>query len=886
MPAVSAKASLDALLIPGTDFNSGTTGWDTSTGLTAEGTQIQINNNAQNNWVYTTNGAKSGRLQPQANNTFSTVLQSTLGLTSTEVTAVRAAFSGSPTNSAFTFRTVTLEAGVTYRMAWSYTSTDYAPYNDGSLTTLVPLSGSPTITVNNSAKRWALLGFTVPPTGIYSTGDYGSTGWQIATYQVDTTGDYKLGFSVFNIGDTAMSPVLIVDDERGSVTRSGVAFGAVAPNDASAPNIATSVSPSSQTVTGTPGVAITSTSTLTASGLNGTVTFSSGALPTGLTLNTSTGVVSGTPTVTSTATVTITATGSSSGTATSSMIFSIKNAQAELVVSSTQGTQGTPLALTVTGGSGSGSVSYTVANGTATGCTISGGNLSASTSGTCLVTATKAADSSYTAVSSSQTTVTLIGRPGVPTINSITATDEGISIAFTAPASTGGSPITNYLYSLDDGQTYVAFSPAQTTSPLLVTGLVGGTAYDVKIRAANVVGEGTASTKTAITYLAKPGTPTIGSITPGNQELSITFTAPASDGGASITNYMYSLDNGVTFVSFSPAQTTSPLKITNLIAGTSYSIKILATNSVGQGTSSTTVVGSTIAPPAATPIAPTRPTERVVTPTPTPTVGPQPGTAERPAELQRTSPTQVLSPNLQPRVIDLSPPPSSTATPTPSPSGGLGSSATLPPETALSLVPGPDSEKRVAEIPTSVLVNGVNQSSLIIVVRETISQVVTTDGGLLSVQAQSGGEAIPVDSLGRIQMVRNDSVQAEGQGMFPDSEFAVYLFSDPQLLGLGRADANGNFYVTFPVGFDLPLGEHTLQVVGLNTNGDQIAVSMPVVVIETKAPALEQATTPPLMVTAVAPSSNPIQNLVFLMITIGLLATLFLFMLWRRRKKE
>jgi hypothetical protein len=102
------------------------------------------------------------------------------------------------------------------------------------------------------------------------------------------------------------------------------------------------------------------------------------------------------------------------------MIFSIKNAQAELVVSSTQGTQGTPLALTVTGGSGSGSVSYTVANGTATGCAISGGNLSASTSGTCLVTATKAADSSYTAVSSSQTTVTLIGRPGVPTINAIT----------------------------------------------------------------------------------------------------------------------------------------------------------------------------------------------------------------------------------------------------------------------------------------------------------------------------------------------------------------------------------------------------------------------------------------------------------------------------------
>ena len=145
MPAGSAKASLDAALISGADFNSGTTGWDTTGGLTAEGTQISINNNAQNNWVYTTSGAKSGRLQPQAGNTFSTVLQSSLGLTSTEVTAVRAAFSGSPTNSAFTFKTVTLEAGVTYRMAWSYTSTDYAPYNDGSLTPLVPVSGNPTI---------------------------------------------------------------------------------------------------------------------------------------------------------------------------------------------------------------------------------------------------------------------------------------------------------------------------------------------------------------------------------------------------------------------------------------------------------------------------------------------------------------------------------------------------------------------------------------------------------------------------------------------------------------------------------------------------------------------------------------------------------------------
>lgn len=897
-----AEASLDALLIPGTDFNSGTTGWDTAGGITAEGTQIQINNNAQNNWVYTTNGAKSGRLQPQGSNTFSTVLQSNLGLNSTEVTAVRAAFNGNPTNSAWTFKTVALEAGVTYRMAWSYTSTDYAPYNDGSLTTLVPISGNPTITVNNSAKRWALLGFTVPPTGIYSTGDYGSTGWQIATYQVDTTGEYKLGFSVFNIGDTAMSPVLIIDDERGSVTRSGVPFGAVAPNDASAPNIATSVSPSTQTVTGTPGVAITPTSALTASGLNGTVTFSSGALPSGLTLNTSTGVVSGTPTATSNATVTITATGSSSGTATSSLVFSIKNSQAPLVISSTQGTQGTPLALTVTGGSGSGNVSYAVTNGTATGCTISGGNLSASTPGTCLVTATKAADSSFTSVSSTQTAVNIIGKPGIPTIDSISATDDGLSIAFTAPATTGGSPITNYEYSLDDGLTFVAFSPAQTISPLLVTGLVGGTDYDVKIRAVNIVGQGTNSTKTPFTFLAKPGAPTIGSISPGDKELSITFTPPASDGGETITNYMYSLDNGVTFVSFSPAQTSSPLRITNLIAGTTYPVKIKAVNSIGQGAASTSMSATTnppvvpaptpeasqspapVAPTITAPSRPSRVTPATPSPSPTPTI--QAGTQQRPAELQRNLISEIIE-QLRPIVINLSPSatpvPSPSATNTPAPSGNL------PTNTALSLVQAPESEKRAAELPTSVLANGVNQSSRIIVVRETISQVVTQDGGLLNVEAKSGGASVPVDSMGRVQMVRNDSVQAEGKGMAPESDFAVYMFSEPVLLGVGRTDASGRFFVTFPVGMDLPLGEHTLQVVGINSTGEQLAVSMPVVVVENKAAALAQAKPEQsLESSATSPEGtfNVGGDLAGLMLLFGTLTALFLFIAWKRRKRE
>jgi hypothetical protein len=78
-----------------------------------------------------------------------------------------------------------------------------------------------------------------------------------------------------------------------------------------------------------------------------------------------------------------------------------------LVVTSTASPFNTMLALVTSGGSGSGAMTYTVINGTATGCSISGVDLSVPTnvSGTCLVTATQASDSTYLGQSSNVTTV-------------------------------------------------------------------------------------------------------------------------------------------------------------------------------------------------------------------------------------------------------------------------------------------------------------------------------------------------------------------------------------------------------------------------------------------------------------------------------------------------
>jgi hypothetical protein len=88
--------------------------------------------------------------------------------------------------------------------------------------------------------------------------------------------------------------------------------------------------------------------------------------------------------------------------------------------------------------------------------------------------------------------------PLAPTITSGTSGNTEVFIAFTA-GSDGGSSITNYKYSIDDGATFTAFSPATTTSPVTITGLTNGTTYDIQLKAVNAVGDGTASSSFSIT---------------------------------------------------------------------------------------------------------------------------------------------------------------------------------------------------------------------------------------------------------------------------------------------------------------------------------------------------------------------------------------------------
>ena len=89
-----------------------------------------------------------------------------------------------------------------------------------------------------------------------------------------------------------------------------------------------------------------------------------------------------------------------------------------------------------------------------------------------------------------------------------------------------------------------------------------------------------------VSNIVAPSAPTALVATPGDAQVSVAFTAPTSNGGAAITDYEYQLDGGAWT---SSGKTSSPVVITGLTNGTSYSIKLRAVNSAGNGAESAAV---------------------------------------------------------------------------------------------------------------------------------------------------------------------------------------------------------------------------------------------------------------------------------------------------------
>jgi len=198
------------------------------------------------------------------------------------------------------------------------------------------------------------------------------------------------------------------------------------------------------------------------------------------------------------------------------------------------------------------------------------------------------------------TPITFTTAPSAPTSLVATAGNGSASIEFVA-GSNGGSAITNYQYSINAGTNWTDID--DVTSPVSITGLTNGTTYSVLLRAENVVGYGTSSAAVSVTPVTTPAAPTALVATPSNGSASIEFVA-GSNGGSAITKYQYSTDGGTNWID-AAAGTSSPVSITGLTKGQTYSIKLRAVSAAGNGAASTATSVSIAATVPNAPAAPT-----------------------------------------------------------------------------------------------------------------------------------------------------------------------------------------------------------------------------------------------------------------------------------------
>ena len=197
--------------------------------------------------------------------------------------------------------------------------------------------------------------------------------------------------------------------------------------------------------------------------------------------------------------------------------------------------------------------------------------------------------------------------PETPTSLSAIESNTSVAISFTAGAA-NGSAITNYKYALstDGGSTYgsyTALSPADFTTPITVSGLSMNTAYYVKLKAVNDIGDSLASSAVSFTTEGVPAAPTsLSASNEGGFTVDIAFTAGAAN-GASISNYKYAVStDNVTYGAYSalsPADFTTPVTVSGLTAGTLQYIKLKAVNSNGDSVASAAVSFTTLSAPSA-----------------------------------------------------------------------------------------------------------------------------------------------------------------------------------------------------------------------------------------------------------------------------------------------
>jgi hypothetical protein len=173
----------------------------------------------------------------------------------------------------------------------------------------------------------------------------------------------------------------------------------------------------------------------------------------------------------------------------------------------------------------------------------------------------------------------------VPDAPTLTATPNNLSgeveLEWVESSTTGGYPTISYSVSSDPA----GFTYSGLALGVIATGLTNGTSYTFSVTATNDVGESAAGTATA-TPITTPAAPTEIVAVPGSGSVGVSFTVPTDTGGAAISYYTVSTVpvGGGSIADVSGVS--SPIMVSGLTNGQTYTFTVRAVNAAGTGSSS------------------------------------------------------------------------------------------------------------------------------------------------------------------------------------------------------------------------------------------------------------------------------------------------------------